>query len=475
MNFEEADLYVTALDQRTAGQLSFAYAFENGIARAKHLLLRLGGAPRIVARCVIITGSKGKGSTTMLVAHALAHAGYKVGVFTGPHLHTVTERFGILDPKGPARDMVQLMPESQFARFATRLDQIVQTWDAPELGRPTRFEAYTTMAYRWFEQEDCDLALLEVGIGGRDDTTNLGEPMVSVFSNISLEHTEMLGDTVEKIAVEKAGIMRPRGQAVSAPQVPGVRAALADAAGKLGCPVWFANDHWKVTFGAKHITPERIGQQLTITRLQRGVPAQTSAEVFVPLLGEVQLQNVATALTALDALHVAGFATSPANVSAGFAAVRWPGRFEVLSFDPLVIADGAHTPYATEMLTHTLNTYFPGTPIHVVLGVLRDKDAAGILTRIGRMATTLTLTVVNNRRSLSADQLASLCAQVGLSATKVSVAESPDKAFAIARSHAELGGVACITGSLHLVAEAQTFFKRLYSLTNAISATQAVN
>ena len=459
MEFDEADQFLTDLDQRDAHQLSFSYAFENGIERARHLLVQLGGAPNISRRCVVVTGSKGKGSTTILVANVLAAAGYKVGVFTGPHLHHVVERFAMSHPGDPATPVIRSMPETVFAKYATEIRHIVNTWDAPAVGLPTRFEAYTTIAYRWFEACKCDLALFEVGIGGRDDTTNLGEPFVSVFANISLEHTEMLGSTVEKIAEEKSGIMRPHGHAVSARQLTVVERVLRSRAAEIGCPFWLADEHWHVAGTSVRITPERSGQMLSLSSLTRSV----AIEVFLPLLGEVQIQNVATALTTLDALRLKGFATSMSDVEAGFAGVRWPGRFEVIGLSPLVIADGAHTPYSMKMLALSLGKYFKHRDVHMVIGILRDKDARGILESISQVATSLTLTSVQNRRTLPVDQLSSLCNELGLSHKVVGEYAESSAAFISANARAGADAVVCITGSLHLVSEAQTNFSRLYS------------
>lgn len=420
-----------------------AYAFEHGIPRARRMLVRMGGAARLTRQCVLVTGSKGKGSTVTLIAHALAAAGYRTGAFTGPHLASPVERFQMA--YGP--DSRVDMPAEVFVDFAHEAAAIAGTWDQPELGQPTRFEAYTAMAWRWFERENADIAIMEIGIGGRHDAVNLAEPRVSVFTHISLEHTQMLGPTVAAIAAEKAGILRRNGIGVSAAQSVEGERALREAAGALGAPLRFAEDTWACTARSVSFAPGQVGQTF-VTRPWRD-------PLSIPLLGVYQLQNAAAALGALDALRETGFdRLTESAIRAGFARARWPARFEVLRHAPLVIADGAHTPYSMEQLGASLRQYFPSRAIHAVVGVLRDKDVRSILRAVSAFADRVTLTEPDHHRATPAVHMAAMWAE-SAGGRPADVVVPAETAIGTALSWANAGDAVVVTGSLHLAAEAR--------------------
>lgn len=420
-----------------------AYAFERGIPRARRMLERMGGASRLTRRCVLVTGSKGKGSTVTLIAHALAAAGYRTGAFTGPHLASPVERFRLSSGAGHLLDM----PAEVFVAFAREAAAIAESWDQPGLGQPTRFEAYTAMAWRWFEREEADIAVMEIGIGGRHDAVNLADPMVSVFTNISLEHTQMLGPTVAAIAAEKAGILRREGIGVSAAQSPEGERALREAAAALGAPLQFAEESWPCAARSVSFAPGQVGQTF-VTR-----PWQDP--LAIPLLGAFQLQNAAAALGALAALRERGLDRLTEDaIRAGFAQARWPARFEVLRHAPLVIADGAHTPYSMEQLGASLRQYFPSRTLHVVVGVLRDKDARNILRAVAAFADRVTLTEPDYHRAIPAAQMAALWAESAGGRPADVVVPAAD-AIRTALSSASAGDAVVVTGSLHLAADAR--------------------
>jgi dihydrofolate synthase/folylpolyglutamate synthase len=435
--------FIQSLDRVDTPRHSLNYHFTQGIARARHLLARLGGAPHATTRCIIVTGSKGKGSTVAMLSSILSCAGHRTGVFTGPHLHTPVERFAISH-----NGISELMSEDTFIDFAARIAQIVQTWDAPALGLPTRFEAFTAMAYRWFEEQNVDIAVLEIGIGGRLDAVNLAEPMLSLVANISLEHTQMLGDTVGQIAREKAGIMRPRKPAIFAQQPDEALGVLCEEAARIGAIAIHAEDGWHCEPAGFVISPAQIGQWFTCN----------GAQYFTPLLGAYQLQNAAAALAAVDALRGLGIAIPASAVQAGFAQTHWQGRFELLGFAPVIVADGAHTPYSMAQLCASLQAYFPGRRIHFVIGTLRDKDSHGIVEALAGVATSLVFCDMDARRATPAAHLMELWhdlprQEVAKVRHEGMVSRLAD-ALLLAQQWAGAGDVICITGSLHLVAEA---------------------
>jgi dihydrofolate synthase/folylpolyglutamate synthase len=452
-NLQSVFDYIQSLDRLDTPHHSRKYHFTQGIARARHLLQRLGGAPTATTRCVLVTGSKGKGSTAAMLSSILAAAGYRVGLFTGPHLHTPLERFSLyphpsLPLQGESKGGSQ-MPEAAFIDLTERVRHIVETWDRPDLGTPTRFEAFTAMAYRWFEEQIVDVAVMEIGIGGRLDAVNLAEPMLSVITNISLEHTEILGKTLAEIAREKAGIMRAGRPVVIAHQTDEALATLCAEAQRVGARPVLAEDGWRCAFVRHEIRPERSGQWFTASKVFG------DEALFTPLLGAYQLQNAATTLVACDVLNQLGLSIPPTAMRSGLASVQWRGRFELLAFDPLVIADGAHTPYSIQKLCASLCNYFPDRRIHFIIGILRDKDARSMLEAVASLATSVTLCDMPARRATPAEQLLSLWNDMSSPHVMPTIAASLDEALARVRAHARAEDVICITGSLHLVAEAQ--------------------
>lgn len=441
--FEAAVAFIQSLDRIDTPQHSRNYHFVQGIARARHLLARLGGAPHATTRCILVAGSKGKGSTVAMLSSILSCAGRRAGSFTGPHLHTPVERFAISQ-----NGYRTLMSEAVFVDFAQRIAQIVQTWDAPALGTPTRFEAFTAMAYRWFEEQHVDVAVMEIGIGGRLDAVNLAEPMLSVVMNISLEHTQMLGDTVGQIAREKAGILRTGKPAIFAQQTDEALGVLCEEAARIGAFAIQAEGIWHCTPAGFTISTEKIGQWFTCN----------DAQYFTPLLGAYQLQNAAAALAAVDALREVGIYIPAPAMQAGFANTHWLGRFELLGFAPVVVADGAHTPYSMAQLCASLQEYFPGRRIHFVIGTLRDKDSHGIVEAAANFATSLIFCEMDVRRATPAAHLMELWRalprQEYLQVEHIDIAAHLQDALRMAQQWASGEDVICITGSLHLVAEA---------------------
>ncbi|MDW8350350.1 MAG: Mur ligase family protein [Anaerolineae bacterium] len=477
-DFASAVAYIQALDRVDTPQHTYTYAFQHGIARARHLLARLGDAPKATRQCVLVAGSKGKGSTATMLSAMLSAAGYRVGLFTGPHLYSPLERF-ILSHHGRSAPM----PEAQFTRYAAQVAQIIETWDRPELGLPTRFEAFTAMAYHWFEAQAVDIAVMEIGIGGRHDAVNLAEPIVSVITNISLEHTQMLGRTLAEIAHAKAGVLRAQGSGVIAPQQDEAKRVILDEAHRLGSAdrLYFAETCCSVTRVGIRIgaTAAESGQWLRV-QMSAGsdiVPVEMSdghTPLFCPLLGRYQLENAATAITAAHALRVHGYQIGAADLRRGFADLRWPGRFEVLQGDPLIIADGAHTPYSMNQLCGSLQEYFPGRRIHFIIGALRDKDVRGIIQEAASVAASLTFTSMDTRRAVPADQLLAIwqaldspLGQPAAHSPKSSCRASaiPDVGAAIhhAQACADRDDVICIAGSLSLAALAKEATRRQYA------------
>lgn len=492
-DFESAIAFIQSLDRLDTPQHTHAYAFENGIARARHLLTRLGGAANATTRCVLVAGSKGKGSTVAMLSSVLSAAGSRVGAFTGPHLHTPRERFAIYSSTPPnferqthikkheeasasaafvslhdLRGIPQLISEAQFVAYAERVRHVVETWERPELGLPTRFEAFTAMAYRWFEEQHTDIAVMEVGIGGRLDAVNLGEPILSIITNISLEHTQMLGKTLPEIAQAKAGIMRPNRPVVSAQQADEVRQALRNEAQHVGSDLLFADEHGWVEQVSVQLAPasDHGGQWIRFycNPLDAGpFEDQASSEISTPillsLLGDFQLQNVAVVRCAASVMRQLGYCIANQAYVEGLTRVHWPGRFQVLQLHPVVIVDGAHTPHSMAELCASLRAYCPHQRIHFILGTLRDKDSRGILEAAANIATSFTFTNMDARRATAASQLHEIWQELSTlhphsypHVLDACVAVDFSSALRQVRARAQPDDVICVTGSLHLAA-----------------------
>ena len=317
-----------------------------GLSRVRELLHRLGD-PQDGLQFVHIAGTNGKGSTAAMLASILRAAGYTTGLFTSPYLERFAERMQVNGAP---------VPDAEFAAVCQTLQPCIAAMDDP----PTEFELVTAAAMLWFRRRGCDVVVLEVGLGGRLDATNvISAPACAVITNIGLDHTEILGGTLAQIAREKAGILKPGTCAVSYPQAQEVRSVLREICAQRGIPLTEVDVSAIVP-----LTDSVDGQTFTY----RG------AEYALPLLGAHQLRNAAVALETVAALRARGWRIPDATVHAGLAQVRWPARFELLRRAPWFVLDGGHNPQCAQTVADNLARYFPGRRITLLVGVLADKD-----------------------------------------------------------------------------------------------------
>ena len=401
-----------------------------GLERIGDLLGRLGD-PHKELKFVHITGTNGKGSVAAMMTAVLNAAGYKVGRFTSPHLRFYNERINVAGQDISDEDLCRLAEEMKPA-----VEGMVE--------KPTEFELWTAMAMCYFKQRGCDIVVLEVGLGGRLDSTNIiPAPEVAIITNLALEHTEYLGDTIEKIAAEKAGIIKPGcdvvlyGQGEEAQNV--VRAKCAEC----GCELTITDES---------------KQQLHESSLNGQVFTYRHREnLRLRLIGTYQYRNAAVALDAIDVLNKRGYAISEQAVVEGFAKVVWPGRFEVLRHNPLVIVDGAHNPNGVEELAKCLNTYLPGKKVTFLMGVLADKDYVSMLDSILPMARRFVAVRPESERALaSADLKHEIETRLHIPAVDGgSVKEGIVKAL----EQAEQDDIIVIFGSLYQVGEVHEAFE----------------
>lgn len=381
------------------------------------------GNPQKDLKFIHVAGTNGKGSFCAMTASVLQAAGYRTGLFTSPYIRTFNERMMVNG---------EMISEEELAELTAFVRPIADAMT----DKPTEFELITALAFLYFKQQNCDLVVLETGMGGRLDATNLIEnPLLTVITGIGLDHTAFLGDTIQAIAGEKAGIIKPGvpvvygGDDAAAPVI----AAVAE---EKNAPYRRVN---YATLAVKEYT-------LDGTRFDYA----GWSDLSLSLLGTYQPYNAAVVLTALDCLRQSGLTIPETAVRQGLASVKWPGRFEILSRDPLVIFDGAHNAQGIAAAVSSIRRYFGDQPVYVLTGVLEDKDYHAIAADLATVAGRAFVLTPDNPRALPGEAYAALLTDLGVPATAYpTVAE----AYAAARECAQQDGVPLIClGSLYTYA-----------------------
>lgn len=407
-----------------------------GLERMRDFMHALGD-PQEKLRYVHIAGTNGKGSACVMTQSILTAAGFRTGLYISPHLDQFNERLSIDG---------QMISDADLRRLAARVRAAAET-----LGEePTDFEMITAMAFCWFEEQHCDLVVLEVGMGGRLDATNvISSPEVCAIMHIGLDHTEFLGDTVEKVAAEKAGILKPGADCVLYHQLPGVM----DVVRKRFADV-------NPDAAARLVTTEPAA----FTARARTIDGQVfdyrnRPELRIQLLGNYQMENAMAVLDIIDCLQRRGFGISEDAIRAGLACASWPGRFELLSQDPLLIVDGAHNPNGVEALVDTIRAYFPDQKINFVMGVMKDKDYHTMLRLIAPYAARFITELPDAHRALRPEALKSEIREYfdGPVETADSVTAAVERAMELAEG---TDAITICFGSLYQVAEIRRFFRK---------------
>lgn len=409
------------------------------LERMEAFLERIGNPHRRVP-AVHIAGTKGKGSTAALCDAAFHAAGLSTGFYSSPHLHTFRERM--------QRDCQPISEEE----FAGLVEDIWPLRSADGKDVVTLFEFLTTMAFHCFDQARADVQTVEVGLGGRLDATNVVDADVCVITSVSMDHAKILGDTIGEIAADKAGIIKPGSIPVIAPQRPEALASILDACDRVNVePVLIGRD---VTWDSRPSIPSRSGggsgwerpcQSFTVHGLLG------SYDLDIPLLGDYQMENAATAVTAVESIsRVQGFDISAETVAKGFRSVSWPCRMELLTRDPLLVADGAHNDYSVDKLLESLPHYFDYDRLLVIAGFSRDKNVDAMVDSLAPAANLAIATQARHPRALGVEELSEMLKERGAA---TSTAPTPRDALALARAEARPGDLILATGSLFLAAE----------------------
>lgn len=408
-------------------------------------LMELLGTPHQYYPCVHVAGTKGKGSTASLIASVLQASGYKVGLYTSPHLEDFRERIAING---------EMISEQNVIDLADQMRPLTEK--VPET---TTFELTTAMAFLYFAQQEIDVAVLEVGLGGRLDATNVITPVVSVITSISYDHTSVLGNTLTEIAAEKGGIIKPGRPVVISPQQSQARETLVKIASERGSLLVEAQQEYAV---------DPIGHTLKRQTFQiasrhqviksKNISTNTKLRLSIPLLGAHQIENAVTAVAALDLLRLNGFHITRRSIQAGFEKVHWPARFEILREIPPIVIDSAHNGDSIRRLVSAIDEYFPDWPFVLVFGASIDKSMADMLTAILPRVEQIITTQSIHPRAADPEQLKAIVENYNVPATAISPAEEAlSQALYLA---GESKGI-LVTGSIFIAAAAKVIWSHL--------------
>ncbi len=406
-------------------------ALSNSVA-----LMEIMGNPHRKFPSVHIAGTNGKGSTSAFIASMLGASGRRVGLYTSPHLIDFTERIRINNVPITEAKTVDLARRvrSGYHRHLSGGSAL----------NPTFFEVTTAMAFTCFAEEGVDIAVIETGMGGRLDATNVITPLVSVITNIDLEHTEFLGNTIEQIAAEKAGIIKPGVPVVTGVSQPGVIRTIESEAAARRAPVFRLGKDFHAAPGST----ERGGQRFDY----RGLKANYE-RLAITMLGKYQVDNASLALAAIECMRGAGIPVEDAALRRGLEQAQWEGRLERVSQKPDLYLDGAHNPASARMLAGAVSEMRRSyRRLVLVLGILGDKDYRGIIAELAPLADHVIVTRAEYSRAMD---LAELAAEVRTAHPSVETAETVGKAIAKARAEADPDDLVVITGSLYVVGEAR--------------------
>jgi dihydrofolate synthase/folylpolyglutamate synthase len=418
MNFKEALGWLNSFQK---------FGIKLGLERIEHICERLGN-PQNNYKIIHVGGTNGKGSVCRFLDSILVNAGYKTGVYTSPHLQRFTERFTIKNREISEKDAISLVE-----KIKPIVDEMIKNDNTP-----TYFEIVTGMAFQYFSDKNVDFAIVEVGLGGRYDATNIANPILTVITNVSLEHQDRLGKTIKEIAFEKAGIIKN--------MVPVITAAKDEA--------------------LKVIENAALEQNVSVNIINRKKWKRTEQQEFlvngflkdyqvkIKMVGKFQGENIALAIATIENLQMQGVYVSEANIIEGIENTMNPGRMEVISCDPIILLDGAHNVESIKMLRNVLENDFDYTRLILVLGILSDKNIKEMLKVIVPLADIVVTTKSHNARACDPTKLKEMILDLGFK-KEVLVKNQIKQAIEYVKSVATKHDFICISGSLFTVGEAR--------------------
>lgn len=427
------------------------FGIKPGLERIYALMERLGN-PHHHLKFLHIGGTNGKGSTAAVAASVLQAAGYQTALYTSPFLLSFTNRMALNGQDIAPAELVEIVAQIRPLVAEISAD--------PRLGQMTEFEVVTALALTYFARRKPDIVVFEVGLGGRLDATNLVIPLVSVITNVNLEHTAILGNTVREIAREKAGIVKSGAPLVTAAEDGETLAVLEKKCRDLESPLYrvlpanLLNSFPQNSVGYSRRKITVTGQFFSYRGLN-----QKLDDLFLPLRGHYQVINAASALAAVELICGQGFMVSEGALRRGLARTAWPGRLEQLSSDPFVILDGAHNPAAARQLAAAVSEYFQFKRLILVLGIMADKDIQEMLRELIPLADEVVLTRPSLSRAADPVILAGYIRQIPGFDKRVHVESDLSRALTLALSLASRDDAVLITGSLYTISEAKGLFK----------------
>jgi dihydrofolate synthase/folylpolyglutamate synthase len=453
----------SVLDYREA--LAYIYSFSDYERGSKYsrdrnenllretALLELLSNPHQQYTNTLIAGTKGKGSTAAYIERVLREAGVRTGLYTQPDLHTFRERIQVNGRLISEEEVGALIPEIRVATEQIQARQQFEPFITYEIG--------TALAFLYFAHKHVQHAVIEVGIGGRLDATNVTHPLVSVIASISYDHTHILGNTLAKIATEKAGIIKPGGLVVTSAQSPEALLAIATIAKQREAQLIRIGsadgDPAQAEVDVRQLPPlnyryrthwqRQHSQSFTVW-----TPNQVYENLETPLLGVHQAENATLALATLELLRERGYAWDEEALRRGMKAVQWPARIQLIGHDPTIVVDGAHNTDSMHKLLQTLRSTFSPHHLIIVLSVNRDKDLVGIVQTL-RDVDSVVLTRIKNPRVAHIEEIESLFAKYAPNVI-VHRADTTEEAMDLALDLAERSDLICATGSLYLAGEA---------------------
>ncbi len=402
-----------------------------GLERTKQLLSLMKN-PEKKLKFIHIAGTNGKGSTASMSANILLKAGYRVGLYTSPYIFEFNERMRV--------DGVNISND-ELAEITAFVKPLAESME----DKPTEFELVTCIAFEYFYRHGCDIVCLEVGMGGELDSTNvIDPPIASVITNIGLDHTDFLGNTLEKIAKTKSKIIKNNSAAILYRSTPEVEAVIEARCREVNAALI------KADFDA--VVP------LETSLEYQSFNWKEIKEIKLPLLGEHQLKNVATVLTLIEVLRDKGCKITDADIRSGLESAVWQGRFEIVCRSPLFVVDGGHNPQCIESLVKNVKSYITSRPLIVLTGVLADKDYDSMYREMAGIADEFVTVTPPNPRALTSDKLAEYLKTLGANATPCQTIED---GVALAMKKANGCGAVIAYGSLYMVADIENAVKRL--------------
>ena len=439
MNYESAVRYLLSLGRELSTPTQAAAAKFN-LENITALMERLGRPDRAYP-IVHIAGTNGKGSTAAFLEAILRDAGFRTGLNTSPHLERINERIRINGEE---------ISDQIFAETFTRVQEAIEEWLASGRLRahPTYFECATALAFEVFARERVEFAVVEVGLGGRLDATNIVRPQVSVITRIDFDHENYLGHSLEEIAGEKAGIVKAGVPVATAPQLPGAREVLRGKARELGATI--------VDTGEDFDLAKEMGEACCARALARRRATGETVRLAPRLPGRFQLENALNAVATVRLLQARGYRITNQNIEQGIRSAEWPGRLEKLQAGPDVYLDGAHNPGAARELAQFLEENFASRRVYLIFGAMRDKSVDEVTGILFPLASEVIFTQPGTPRAVSAKQLADLA---GHHAARYTVIRDAEEALESALAKARSDDAVFVTGSLYLVGQLRHAWK----------------